>query len=293
MHILSHAVHDTLPIVPFLYIVYLIINYLEGHSDNKIYRKMVNAKWEGPIIGSLLGCVPQCGFSVVGANLYSKRMIGVGTLIAIFLSTSDEAIPILLSHPSMIKTVGLVLVLKVIFAIIVGLFIEMIFKMGKAKKEKANISDKEVDATVGHGETTCGCCHHHEEKQANIWLHALKHTLKTVVFIFIINLVLGAILEGFGEAYLESVLLTDSIFQPALAALIGLIPNCVSSIILTEMFVSGALSLGSLIAGLCTGAGIGLVVLFKSNKNVMDNLKIIGILYLAGTLFGMILQFIG
>ena len=150
------------------------------------------------------------------------------------------------------------------------------------------------EADMVQGGCGCGHQHHHhvEGKTLNIWAEALRHTIKTFMFILMVNLVLNGIIEGVGEEAMASLLLTDSIFQPALAGLIGLIPNCAASIVLTEMFVAGSLSLGSLIAGLCTGAGIGIVVLFKSNKNIMDNLKIIGILYVTGTVFGMMIQFI-
>ena len=292
MDLLVDALLDTMKLIPFLYVVYIIIGYFEKHTDNKLYQKLTHTTFGGPIVGALIGCVPQCGFSVVGANLYSKKMIGIGTLIAIFISTSDEAIPILLAHPQMIGTVGVVLVLKVIMAIVIGLAIEGLVYL---------ISNKQVvqltDGMTMHHETVvmetscgCGCSHEGHGKERALWLTALQHTLKITVFILVVNLILNAVIEGAGEGVLESILLTDSVFQPALAALIGLIPNCAASIILTEMFVAGSISLGSLIAGLCTGAGIGLVILFKANKNIIDNLKILGILYLSGTICGMMIQ---
>lgn len=299
MDVLLDALLDSIKILPFLYVVYLVIGYFETNTDNKLYKELMNAKWSGPIMGALIGCVPQCGFSVVGANLYSKKMIGIGTLLAIFISTSDEAVPILIAHPNMLGMVAVVLILKVVFAIAIGLGIESISYLiaGKKAKKVVNmpggitITEEEL---MGEG-CNCGCSHHveGESKKVNIWKEALGHTIKIFVFIFIVNLVLNAIIEGAGEEVLESVLLTNSIFQPALAALIGLIPNCAASIILTEMFVAGAIGLGSLIAGLCTGAGIGIVMLFKANKNTIDNLKILGILYVTGTVFGMLIQLLG
>ncbi|MBE6022898.1 MAG: hypothetical protein E7231_06650 [Cellulosilyticum sp.] len=289
MDLLLDAVLDTLKLIPFLYLVYIVIGYFEKHEDNKLYKKLEKATWGGPIVGALIGCVPQCGFSVVGANLYSKKMIGVGTLIAIFISTSDEAIPILLAHPKMIGMVGVVLVLKVVIAMVIGLSIEAFMHFAKGKKVTKAIHEvRMTKEEISAGSCKCGCSGH--EKRSSLWMNALKHTLRISLFIFIVNLILNALIEGAGEGVLQSVLLNGSVFQPALAALIGLIPNCASSIILTEMFVAGSLSLGSLIAGLCTGAGMGLVILFKANKNTMDNLKILGILYLTGTVCGMLLQ---
>ncbi len=297
MDIVLDAFLDSIKLLPFLYVVYLVISYFETNTDNKLYRGLMSVKWSGPITGALIGCVPQCGFSVVGANLYSKKMIGLGTLLAIFISTSDEAIPILIAHPNMLGMVGVVLVLKVVFAIAIGLGIEGLTYLVAGKK-RACVANMTNDMTIREevlmeGSCGCGCGHHHEDHhQTNIWKDALFHTLRIFVFIFVVNFVLNSLIEGIGEEALESVLLTDRMFQPALAALIGLIPNCAASIILTEMFVAGTLSLGSLIAGLCTGAGIGSVILFKANKNMMDNLKILGILYVTGTVFGMLIQFL-
>lgn len=295
MELIQDAVLDTLKLVPFLYLVYLLISYVEGHRDNRIYQKLTQAKWGGPIMGALFGCIPQCGFSAIGANLYSKRMISMGTMIAIFVSTSDEAIPILLAYPQMIHKVGLILGLKVLFAILIGYGVEGVQYLLKRKRvvELSNgmvLTEEDLEVK----ETSCGCghSHHHEHTKSSMWMEALRHTVKITLFILVVNLVLNAVIEGSGEEVLESILLTNSVFQPALAALIGMIPNCAASIILTEMFIAGNLSLGSLIAGLCTGAGIGLVVLFKANKNFMDNLKILGILYVMGTLCGILVQFI-
>ena len=298
MDLIIDALLDSIKLLPFLFLVYLVIAYLENNTENKLYQKLMSTKWSGPFMGALIGCVPQCGFSVVGANLYSKKMIGIGTLLAIFISTSDEAIPILIAHPNMLGMVGVVLVLKVVFAIAIGLAVESIsyLLVGKKVVEMANATGSIAYSEVEMVQGSCGCGHHHhhhiEGKSIHVWSEAFHHTVKTFMFILIVNLVLNGIIEGVGEEAMASILLTDSVFQPALAGLIGLIPNCASSIILTEMFVAGSLSLGSLIAGLCTGAGIGLVVLFKSNKNIIDNLKILGILYVTGTVFGMMIQFI-
>lgn len=287
MDLMMDAVLDTLKLMPFLYFVYVIIAYCEGHTDNKIYQKLVHSKWGGPIVGALLGCVPQCGFSAIGANLYSQKMISMGTLVAIFVSTSDEAIPILLANPTMLPMVGSVLVLKVVAAVVIGMGIEAASYLLVGKKQVACCNGVTLEEDVLHKEG-CSCTHH--KVNGSIWMTALGHTLRITFFILVVNLVLNGLIEGIGEEALKSILLTDSIFQPALAALIGMIPNCAASIILTEMFVAGSLSFGSLIAGLCTGAGIGLVVLFKTNKNIMDNLKILGILYVMGTLCGMLLE---
>lgn len=289
MDLIIDALIDSIKLIPFLFLVYLLIGYLESSTDNRLYKKLTEVKWLGPIIGSILGCLPQCGFSVVGANLYSKRMISLGTLLAIFISTSDEAIPILFAHPGMLTSVGLVLGLKVVIAVLVGLLIEVIVTM--SGKKTAPIAGA-VESEKVHVHNSCSCqggCHDHGN---GVWRSALLHTVKVFGYILVINLVLNAIIEGIGEDSLSSILLTNSMWQPALAALIGLIPNCAASIIITEMYIAGTLSLGSLIAGLITGAGMGLMILFKANKPFVENVKILGILYATGVLFGMLLQMI-
>ena len=289
MELIIDALIDSVKLLPFLFLVYLLIGYLESSTDNGLYRKLVEVKWLGPIIGSLLGCLPQCGFSVVGANLYSRRMISLGTLLAIFISTSDEAIPILFAHPGMLKSVAIVLGLKLVIAMLVGLVIEAVMTMlGKKEALVSPIAASEkLDV-----QQSCSCqsgCHDHG---SGVWRNALLHTVKVFVYILVINLALNAIIEGIGEDSLSSILLSNSMWQPVLAALIGLIPNCAASIIITEMYITGTLSLGALIAGLITGAGMGLMILFRANKPFAQNFKILGILYATGVIFGMLLQMI-
>ncbi len=280
-HTISHAFLDSFTVLPFLFLVYLLINYLEEKKATSKYEKLIGKKGIGPVVGSLVGCLPQCGFSVVGANLYSKRLISIGTLMAIFISTSDEAIPILFANPGMLKTIGLVLVMKVVLAIVIGIVLD--FMMSRKESAVAAI-EKELSHKHCCGSTCCG------GETGGIWKRTLVHTFKVFGYILVINLILNGIIEFVGEDSLGTILLTNSVWQPALAALIGLIPNCAASIVITEMFIAGSLSFGSLIAGLCTGAGIGLVVLFKVNKNLKENLKIVGLLYILGTVAGMLIQ---
>lgn len=288
MELIIDALLDSIKLLPFLFLVYLLIGYLDSSTDNRLYRRLVGAKWLGPIIGSTLGCLPQCGFSVVGANLYSRGMISIGTLLAIFISTSDEAIPILFANPGMLSSVGIVLGLKFIIAIFMGLVIEAIMRMlGRPTLTPKQMVSENVEVQGG-----CKCqdgCHSHN---GGICRSALLHTVKVFMYILVINLILNAIIEGIGEDSLSQILLSNSMWQPVLAALVGLIPNCAASIVLTEMYIAGTLSLGSLIAGLIPGAGMGLVILFKANKSFIENIKILGILYVTGVIFGMLLQMI-
>lgn len=285
MDFIVDAVLDSLKVLPFLFLVYLLINYLEQNKNNTHYGDLIGKKGVGPIIGSLIGCMPQCGFSVVGANLYSKRLISLGTLIAIFISTSDEAVPILFANPGMLREVGLVLAIKVILAIIIGVTMDVLITRKGHKEETKSASMKNA---LSHAQCSYTCCH----TNGGIWKSTLVHTFKVFMYILVINLILNGIIEAIGEESLGQILLANSVWQPALAALVGLIPNCAASIVLTEMYIAGSLSFGGLIAGLSTGAGIGLVVLFKANKSLKENLKIVGLLYILGTAAGMLIQLV-
>ena len=229
--------------------------------------------------GAALGCLPQCGFSVAASNLYSGRLISLGTLMAVFIATSDEAIPILLTNPGRGQDILRLLVAKMVIAVVAGLFIDAVLKFfrKRANEEAQPYSDLCEN---------CGCENH------SILYSAFKHTLQIFIFLFAVSFVFGFVIELVGEDMLNKVLMSGSLIQPFLAALIGLIPNCAPSVILTELYVSGAVSFGSVVAGLSTGAGMGLVVLFKTNKNLKQNLAIMGVLYAIGAVSGLIINLV-
>lgn len=276
MHLLIHSLEHSIVVLPFLYLIYLTIGYLEKRKSLCSHKNLSKLKRFGPMLGGILGCIPQCGVSVMGAKLYSQRLITLGTLMAIFLSTSDEAIPILLANLDNFNIVFMVLFIKIILAVIAGIVIDL-FVIQKSSKFNGILLNTNVD---------CGCCSNNE----NIWKSALIHSLKVFMYIFVVSFAVEAIIHIMGEDSLNSLLMSNSIMQPALTAALGLIPNCAISIVMTEMYIQGALSFGSLLAGLCTSAGFGLLVLFKTNLNLKENLKIVGILYLISTLAGILLQ---
>lgn len=276
---------DSIKMLPFLFISYLIIEYIEHKSSKKLEKILSSSGKFGTTIGALLGCIPQCGFSLTASNLYASRVISLGTLLAVFLSTSDEAIPVLLSNPQSGLSIIKIIITKLIIAIVIGLLIDVVMKRFKKVK---NVTEHihEVDEHIHDMCHNCDCEH-------GILKSTLKHTLEIFIFLVIVIFLLNIIVTYIGEENLSKVLMSGSIFQPFIAGLIGLIPNCASSVLLTELYISGNISFASIIAGLSAGAGMGTVVLFKSNKNIKENIKIIILLYLAGSLSGFIIELIG
>lgn len=274
--VILDTIIDSLKLIPFLLVAFLIIELLEHKLNNKTKNIITKSKKIGPIIGSLLGVIPQCGFSVMATNLYITRIITLGTLISIYLSTSDEMLIIMISEKVEISLILKILLIKIFFGIIYGLIIDKIIN----KKKK----DKETNYELCD-EEHCDCNH-------SILLSAIKHTLHITLFIFIITLIINTIFTLLGDNYLSKILLNNSILSPFITSLIGLIPNCAASVILTELYLNSTISLGALIGGLLTSSGSSLLVLIKNNKNKKENLSIILLLYALGVLSGIIIELI-
>lgn len=274
--VILDTIVDSLKLMPFLLVAFLIIELLEHKLNNKTKNIITKSKKIGPIIGSLLGVIPQCGFSVMATNLYITRIITLGTLISIYLSTSDEMLIIMISEKVEISLILKILLIKIFFGIVYGLIIDKIIN----KKKK----DKETNYELCD-EEHCDCNH-------SILLSAIKHTLHITLFIFIITLIINTIFTLLGDNYLSKILLNNSILSPFITSLIGLIPNCAASVILTELYLNSTISLGALIGGLLTSSGSSLLVLIKNNKNQKENLSIILLLYALGVLSGIIIELI-
>lgn len=274
--VILDTIIDSLKLIPFLLVAFLIIELLEHKLNNKTKNIITKSKKVGPIIGSLLGVIPQCGFSVMATNLYITRIITLGTLISIYLSTSDEMLIIMISEKVQISLILKILLIKIFFGIVYGLIIDKIIN----KKKK----DKETNYELCD-EEHCDCNH-------SILLSAIKHTLHITLFIFIITLIINTIFTLLGDNYLSKILLNNSILSPFITSLIGLIPNCAASVILTELYLNSTISLGALIGGLLTSSGSSLLVLIKNNKNKKENLSIILLLYVLGVLSGIIIELI-
>ncbi len=304
------AVKDSLLVVPVLYLTYLLVSYF-SHNDNEKYSKILHrTNKAGPVIGAFLGSVPQCGFSSVMSNLFSKKMVTIGTLFAVFIATSDEALPLMISKPEFIPKLLLLMAFKIVYAIIVGYAIDGIIALAKRKKEPfKEYHDKhchhehheEVEVVDDVGQTVEheGCEHEHSHKHSsccatNIFLDALKHTAIIIAYVFVATLAINLIRGYCGGLEPLAKFFTNNVYvQILLACLIGLIPNCASSVFLVEMFMEGVILFPALLAGLSAGAGVGLIVLFTCNyKKTGLNVLITISLYAIAVILGIITNFI-
>ena len=269
---------DSVKLLPFLFVTYIIMEYLEHKTSNKVKSAIQKSGKFGPLIGGLLGTIPQCGFSVAATNLYATRIINRGTLLAVYLATSDEMIPIMISEGIPIITIIKILGIKLIIAVIVGFLINLIIQTRKNTEEEkiVDLCEKEH----------CDCEH-------GILKSALKHTVNIFVFIVIIIFIINMIVYFIGEENIANFLQANPVLAPVLASLIGLLPNCASSVILTQLYVQNVIPVSTMIAGLLVGAGVGLAVLFKMNKKLKENIEIVVLLVVIGTLSGIILQMLG
>lgn len=277
LHILEHSFLDSIKLLPFLFIAFFIIELIEHKLSDKSKKVISKSGKYGPILGSLLGLIPQCGFSVVATNLYITRILSLGTLISIYLSTSDEMLVILLSRNASISTILPLLGTKFIVGLISGFIIDFLLRNKKKEKQTYSICVDEH----------CGC-----EEEENLLKSSLIHTIKTFIFIFIATFIITLVFELFGEEYLSKILLKDTLISPFITSLIGLIPNCASSVILTELYLSNSINFASIISGLLTGSGVAILVLFKSNKNIKENLTILSLVYGIGVITGIIITLI-
>ena len=271
---LMDAIIDTLHLIPFLIVTFLVLEFIEHKLKKKSKKNLTKSKRFGPIIGALLGAFPQCGFSAVASNLFSSRVITMGTVVAIFLSTSDEMLPMMISEHTAIKELSLILIFKVIIGMIIGLIVDLIINRNDEQEQVHELCDHDH----------CDCEHH------GVIVSSLIHTLKITLFILVANLAINLLIFFIGEDTLSDILLNKNIFKYFIASLFGLIPNCASSVIITEVYLNGLITIGTLLSGLLTGSGIGILILFKQNKNLKENLTILSIIYTVGVVLGILVD---
>lgn len=280
IEVLIDTLIDGAKLLPFLFIAYLIMEYIEHKTSEKSKKLIQKSGKFGPIIGGILGIFPQCGFSALAANLYAGRIITLGTLIAIFLSTSDEMLPILISEAAPIGLIVKILLIKLGIGIFFGFIIDLITR----KKQQIQQQEEKIGDMCEHDHCHC---------ENGILKSSIKHTVSTLIFIFIITLILNTVIYFIGEDNLSNLVLNQPILGPILAGLIGLIPNCASSVLLTKLYLSQVISAATMLSGLLVGAGVGILVLAKSNKNMKENLSIIALLYTVGVVSGIVMQVLG
>jgi len=268
-HEIIHSFLEVLKLIPFLFISFVIMELIEHKVNNK--KKLQKANKVGPLVGATLGLIPQCGFSAVGSTLYSARVITLGTLFSIYLSTSDEMIPIMIANKANISTIGIILFTKFILGLFFGVLVDVLYKT-KLNKPINDICEEEH----------CHC-------EENIIKSSIIHTIKISIFILIINIFLNLIID---KNLLTTFVNNNKILSPILASIVGLIPNCASSIVITELYLEEIISFGSCISGLLSGSGLGLLILFKQNKNIKENLIILLLLISFSSLCGIIINYI-
>ncbi len=288
--VLKEALSDSAKVLPVVFAVYVLIEIIEAHQTSKRTLERAFSNKAAPLFGALIGVIPQCGLSVVATKLYQGKYVLLGTLIAVYFSTSDEAIPILFSHaindPSVLGKLGLLLLIKVSFAIAVGFIINAMLKNTKLAAFDGRATEVcQEDCDHDHHD---GASHDHGDKNKDeedepfkeLIIHPFIHSLKVIGYIFIVNLLFGILIEGIiGVDKLSAVLNSSVFLQPLFSSIIGLIPNCASSVIITELFADGVLSLGGAVAGLTVNSGLGVAVLLKDKKNIKKNLGIIGLAF--------------
>mgnify|MGYP002580104604 CR=1 FL=1 len=279
---LLDALIDGVKMLPFLYLAYLLIEYIEHRHGERIEALLAGGGRWGAVPGAVLGCVPQCGFSAIASNFYASRVITLGTLMAVYLATSDEAIPLLVSMPAYWDKLILLMVIKVVYAVFVGFLLDFVLRKALPRSLRGGYT--------GHADEVD--CHEEHEETSSIFLAALRHTLEIFVFILLFSFLIGLIFESVGEDAITGILGGMGIFQPMLTALVGLVPNCAASVLLAQLYMEGAITFGSLFAGLTAGAGVGLAVLWRVNPSWKQNLFMTGLLWAVGAAAGMVLQLI-
>ena len=284
------AIIDSLHMLPFLLFIFFLIAVLEYLYSDKADTLAARSARSGPFIGTLLATIPQCGFSVMASTLYANKIITTGTLLAVYLATSDEALPVLLAEPEKYNLILPLLGAKIIIALIAGYGIDFVLRLLRKNRETAEVKDADFSCEEHDHE---GCCHHkiHSGGKLSLWLHPIVHTVNIFIFILFVTLVINYTVNCLGgEEHLGEYLLNNSPIQPVITAIFGLVPNCAVSIAITLMYMKGAIGFGSCVSGLCSSAGLGLLVLLKKNESKKDTLFVVLTLFIISVVSGMICQ---
>lgn len=293
LDVILDALLDTAKLIPFLFLTYLVMEYLEHKTKNRSKQIMKKSGSFGPLIGGVVGAFPQCGFSAAAASLYSGGVISAGTLLAIFLSTSDEMLPIFISEAVSAGTILRILGLKIVLGALSGFVIDILWRFGGKKRKEREVHQhihREHHEKDIHDLCESEHCHCED---GSIMKSAFLHTLQITLFIFLVSLVIGFGVEMAGRDAIGYFISGKPIIGVFLAALVGLIPNCASSVVITQLYLTGILGAGQMMAGLLVGAGVGILVLCRTNKGGRENLGLIAILYGTGVFWGILIEVFG
>lgn len=275
LHALLHALKECATVLPFLFAAYLVIELLEHYAKEKTTQMIQRAGRFGPVVGALVGVIPQCGFSAIAANFYVGGILSLGTLVAVFMSTSDEMLPILISQQVEAALIGKILGFKVVAAILTGFLLDLLWRKRSVHRQR---SLHEICQKEG-----CRC-------QDGILKSTLRHTGKIFLFLLIVSFVIEAVVDLVGQDMLAGLILNRPVIGQMLAGVIGMIPNCAGSVVITELYLQGGMSAGAMLSGLMVSAGVGVLVLFRMNHNARESLAILGILYAASVVFGCVAE---
>lgn len=289
--VIVDALIDSVKILPFLFITYLVMEFLEHKTEDFTSNIVQKTEHFGPLWGGLIGVFPQCGFSAAASNLYAGRVITLGTLIAIYLSTSDEMIPLFISNQVSLNTMIPVLALKAVIGIIAGFIIDAVVHYYHSSHNQKLDDPVRIDELCE--KEHCHCDDEESDSFLGIVKSALIHTIHIFLFVLVLTLALNLIIEIIGEDRLSMLLKTSPVISHILAGLIGLIPNCAASVIITELYLDQMITLGTMMSGLLVGAGIGLLVLFRVNPEKKENINIAILLFIIGTVCGLLIDVLG
>ena len=307
LHVIEHSLEDTLYLVPFLFATYLLMEWIEHRTRDKAEAAVSRAGAAGPIVGAVLGIVPQCGFSAVAATLYAGRVVTLGTLFAVFLSTSDEMLPIFIAEQVPLATIAQILVAKVVVGMVMGFIVDAVLRLAKLDRRRLVIHElcerdrcscngdcaacrERPELAYGHGEDHE---HHHDHSHGSILKSALIHTAQVTVFVFLVTIALNAVLEIVGEDALAAFLGVNASLSVFASALVGLVPNCAASIAIAQLYVDGVIGSGAMLSGLLVSAGVGLLVLCRANRRLKENVAVIVLLYAMGVVCGLAVNALG
>lgn len=303
LDVVIDALKDTAELIPFLFVTYVVISLLDLFASDKTTAAIQRAGHAGPLIGGVLGVVPQCGFSAMGASLYADRIVSLGTFVAVILSTSDEMLPLLLAEHVEVGLLARILVTKAVLGVILGFAIDLVLRAVLGRTSLAGVDesdageeqDEDAEFDPSAYSCDCGCGEPLTRGQTAWWVvvNSAYRTFQVVVFIFVVSVLLNALIALVGEDTLASFLSGNAVVATLVSGLVGLVPNCAASVVLTQLYIDGVLGFAPMIAGTLVAGGAGYLVLFRMNGNMRENAAIVGIVYALGVCAGLVMLGLG